>query len=47
MTWLWIGLAFIAGTFFGVTMMCCFFIAGKEDRSLEKLNENTNKADTE
>ncbi len=43
MTWLWIILAFIAGGFFGVVMMCCFIVAGQEDERLEKLN--TDKAD--
>ena len=43
MTWLWIVLSFIGGTVFGVVMMCCFIIAGQEERSLEKLN--TNNAD--
>ena len=43
MTWLWITLAFFAGTVFGVVMMCCFFMASQEERSLEKLN--TDKAD--
>ena len=38
MTWLWITLAFFGGTVFGVVMMCCFIIAGQEERSLEKLN---------
>ena len=38
MTWLWITLAFFGGTVFGVVMMCCFVIAGQEERSLEKLN---------
>lgn len=47
MTWLWIILAFIAGGLFGVTTMCCLFVASEEDRRLEKLNTNTNKADTE
>ena len=45
MTWLWITLAFFAGTVFGVVMMCCFFMASQEGRSLEKLN--TDKADYE
>ena len=43
MTWLWIILAFVGGTVFGVVMMCCFIIAGQEERSLEKLN--TDNAD--
>ena len=45
MTWLWIILAFIAGGLFGVVTMCCFIVAGQEERNLEK--RNTNKADTE
>jgi len=45
MTWLWITLAFFAGTVFGVVMMCCFIVAGQEERSLEKLN--TDNADNE
>lgn len=43
MTWLWIILAFVGGTVFGVVMMCCFIVAGQEERSLEKLN--TDNAD--
>ena len=43
MTWLWITLAFFAGTVFGVVMMCCFFIASQEERNLEK--RNTDNAD--
>ena len=43
MTWLWIILAFVGGSVFGVATMCCFIIAGKEERSLEKLN--TDNAD--
>ena len=35
-----------AGTLFGVGAMCCFFIAGKEDEELEKLNKEQ-EADTE
>ena len=35
MTWLWITLAFFGGTVFGVVMMCCFIIAGQEERSLD------------
>ena len=38
MTWLWITLAFLGGSVFGVVMMCCFIIGGQEERSLEKLN---------
>ena len=45
MTWLWIILAFVGGTVFGVVMMCCFIVAGQEERSLEKLN--TDNADNE
>ena len=45
MIWLWITLAFFAGTVFGVVMMCCFIIAGQEERNLEKLN--TDNADYE
>ena len=33
-------------TLFGVGAMCCFFIAGKEDEELEKLNKEQ-EADTE
>ena len=36
-------LAFFAGTVFGVVMMCCFIMAGQEERNLEKLN--TDNAD--
>lgn len=43
MTWLWITLAFFAGTVFGVVMMCCFIMAGQEERNLEK--RNTDNAD--
>ena len=43
MTWLWSILAFVGGTVFGVVMMCCFIVAGQEERSLEKLN--TDNAD--
>lgn len=43
MTWLWIVLAFIAGTIFGIGTTCCFVVAGQEDRKLEKLN--TDNAD--
>ena len=39
-------LSFAAGTLFGVGAMCCFFIAGKEDEELEKLNKEK-EADTE
>ena len=46
MFWLWIVLAYFAGAAFGVTIMCCFSVASKEDKRLEKLNKN-NKADTE
>ena len=45
MTWLWITLSFVAGTIFGAVFMCCFIVAGQEERSLEKLN--TNNADNE
>ena len=44
MTWLWIVLAFIVGIF-GVVTMCCFIVAGQEERRLEKLN--TDEADYE
>ena len=43
MTWIWIILAFIAGTIFGIGTICCFVVAGQEDRQLEKLN--TDNAD--
>ena len=45
MTWLWITLAFFAGTIFGVAIMCCFIVAGQEEQRLEKLN--TDNADYE
>lgn len=46
MTWLWILLAFIAGTIFGIATICCCIVAGQEDRKLEKLEKlNTNDAD--
>ena len=32
-------LSFALGALFGVGAMCCFFIAGKEDEELEKLNK--------
>ena len=39
-------LSFVLGALFGVGAMCCFFIAGKEDEELEKLNKKQ-EADTE
>ena len=46
MTWLWIILAFVGGSVFGVATMCCFIVAGREDRELEKENKEQ-EADTE
>ena len=40
MIWLWITLAFFAGAVFGVVMMCCFIVAGQEERNLEKIETN-------
>lgn len=31
-------IAFAIGAFFGVAMMCCFFVASESDKRLEKLN---------
>ena len=39
-TWLWMILAFIAGTIFGIGTICCCIVAGQEDRQLEKLNKD-------
>lgn len=38
MTWLWIILAFVGGSIFGVATMCCFIVASQEDERLEKLD---------
>lgn len=38
-------ISFAAGALFGLGVMCCFIVAGEEDRQLEK--ENKNRADTE
>lgn len=38
MTWIWIVSAFIAGSIFGLGIMCCFIVASEEDKRLEKLN---------
>ena len=39
-------ITFAVGALFGLGFMCCFFIAGKEDEELEKLNKEQ-EADTE
>ncbi|MBQ7574880.1 MAG: hypothetical protein IJT23_11615 [Clostridia bacterium] len=39
------GIAFILGAMFGLIVICCCIMAGREDRELEKLNKY--KADTE
>ncbi|GEM_PF-1321837 len=33
-------LSFIAGSVFGVVIMCCCITAGREDREMEKLREH-------
>ena len=32
-------ISFAAGTLFGLGFMCCFIVAGQEDRQLEKENK--------
>lgn len=39
-----LGIVFILGAVFGVSITCCLVVAGNEDRRLEKLNKT--KADT-
>ena len=39
-------LSFALGAIFGVGTMCCFIVAGEEDRQLEKENK-VQEADTE
>ncbi|MBP3361381.1 MAG: DUF3789 domain-containing protein [Clostridia bacterium] len=39
-------LSFALGALFGVGAMCCFIVAGEEDRQLEKENK-VQEADTE
>lgn len=36
----------VGGTL-GVVMMCCFIVAGDEDRRLEKLDKDNNITDSE
>ena len=39
-------ISFAAGTLFGLGFMCCFIVAGQEDRQLEKENKEQ-ETDTE
>ena len=39
-------LSFALGALFGLGFMCCFIVAGQEDRQLEKENKEQ-EADTE
>lgn len=40
-------LGVVVGGIFGVVMMCCFIVAGDEDRRLEKLDRDNNNTDSE
>ena len=39
-TVIFLGIAFFWGAMFGMGVICCCIMAGREDRELEKLNKN-------